>query len=133
VTLWVRNRDNGTHCAVTGGRIDPTHCHEDAGVPEGVVVGDWWMERDESGVIVKVVVEIAEEHAWRFVEREQVVSSDVKSIGWQESLFVEFNSGAVYEYFDVPETVYQEFLATPSKGKFVHQRIKGKFESARRA
>lgn len=33
-------------------------------------------------------------------------------------LEVEFASGAVYEYFDVPETVYQDFIAAPSHGKF---------------
>ena len=57
-----------------------------------------------------------------------VVSSDVASIGFENSeLEVHFHSGGIYRYLHVPEAVFQDFIAAPSKGQFVHQRLKGKF------
>ena len=44
---------------------------------------------------------------------------------------MEFQGGRVYQYFDVPESVFQEFLSASSKGKFFHANIKGSFRYAR--
>lgn len=51
-----------------------------------------------------------------------VYSSNVASIGYgvdEEILEVEFHSGAVYQYHDVPEDVWESFQTAPSKGRFV--------------
>lgn len=64
------------------------------------------------------------------MERTAVSSSNISSIGYdQESntLEVEFHSGAVYQYFDVPLNIYQEFMAADSKGQYFAQHIKGYF------
>ena len=37
-------------------------------------------------------------------------------------------SGNVYEYKAVPEQVYQEMKTAPSKGEFLNERIKGKYQ-----
>jgi hypothetical protein len=42
-------------------------------------------------------------------------------------LEVEFTTGAVYEYFDVPQTVYQDFRAAPSRGRFFSYHFRDKF------
>lgn len=40
------------------------------------------------------------------------------------ALFIKFVSGEWYKYVGVPESLYSQLLAAPSKGKFVNQRIK---------
>jgi uncharacterized protein len=60
------------------------------------------------------------------MEREAVASSTILSIGYDATsgtLEVEFKSG-VYQYYDVPESVYQQFMASESKGQFLHVNIK---------
>lgn len=60
-----------------------------------------------------------------------VSSSNIAAIAFNEldeSLFVQFHSGGVYEYLNCPEYLFNEFLNAPSKGKFFYWRIKDKFE-----
>ncbi len=45
----------------------------------------------------------------------------------KQILRVEFNSGSIYNYLDVPETVYKEMKDAPSVGKFFNAEIKDKF------
>jgi hypothetical protein len=62
------------------------------------------------------------------MERKQVDSSNISSIGYDENsntLEVEFHSGAVYQYFDVPLNVYNGMIEADSKGKYFAQHIKG--------
>jgi len=46
-------------------------------------------------------------------------------------LSVEFLKGGVYNYFDVPEPVFEQMIAAPSKGQFLAQSIKGAYRYAR--
>lgn len=41
-----------------------------------------------------------------------------------ETLTIQFRSGRVYEYYNVPLTIYEGLLNAPSKGKFHHKYIK---------
>ena len=60
-----------------------------------------------------------------------VGSSNVIAVGWADgTLAIEFKGGT-YRYSDVPETVFDELLASESKGSFVHQNIKDKFTVAK--
>ena len=43
------------------------------------------------------------------------------------TLKIVFQSGEVYEYYKVPRTIYDAFIQSGSKGKFLNQRIKGNF------
>jgi len=43
-------------------------------------------------------------------------------------LRVIYVSGMVYDYLDVPEAVYARMKQATSKGKFLNEQIKGKFE-----
>ena len=43
---------------------------------------------------------------------------------------VEFRSGSVYQYFDVPEAVYQELLAAASVGGYLNENIKNSYRYA---
>lgn len=54
-----------------------------------------------------------------------VSSSNVACIGFENGVLrVQFHNGYVYEYYNVPESVYKDFLHAPSKGQFVHYRLK---------
>ncbi|MBK6958010.1 MAG: KTSC domain-containing protein [Polaromonas sp.] len=46
-------------------------------------------------------------------------------------LSVEFINGGVYNYFDVPEFVFEEMRSAGSKGQYLAQRIKGTYRYAR--
>src|ERR1700704_1301342 len=57
------------------------------------------------------------------MEREMVASSNVVSIGYDagtETLEIEFTGEGVYQYYNVPEPLYQQLMASDSKGKFLH-------------
>ena len=57
-----------------------------------------------------------------------VSSSDIASIGYENGcLDVQFHRNRLYRYFHVPESVFREFLNAPSKGQFLHTRIKNHF------
>lgn len=65
------------------------------------------------------------------MERNVVKSSNIRSIGFDptsKTMEIEFNSGAVYEYSGVPDSVYTEFLLSESKGKYLHTQIRDKYQ-----
>ena len=45
----------------------------------------------------------------------------------KQVLRIEFKNGSIYNYLDVPETVYKEMKDTPSVGKYFNSNIKDKF------
>lgn len=62
------------------------------------------------------------------MERTPVDSSNISSIGFDEdsqTLEIEFHSGAVYQYFDVPFHIYEGIMNAASKGQYFAQNIKG--------
>jgi uncharacterized protein len=62
-----------------------------------------------------------------------VSSSNVASVGYDQNtmtLEVEFKSGSVYQYFDVPEGVYREMMSADSIGTYLNQNIKNSFRYA---
>jgi len=65
------------------------------------------------------------------MEREYFESSMIRSFGFENStLEVEFKSGAIWQYFDVPESVYYEMKAASSCGKFFLANIKGQYSES---
>lgn len=68
------------------------------------------------------------------MDRHPVFSSNVASIGYDpasQTLEVEFNNGSVYQYYNVPEGIFDQFQAAPSKGQFLAYQIKDRFPYAR--
>ena len=62
------------------------------------------------------------------MEREYVESTMIRSFGFENSILeVEFNSGAIWQYFDVPESLYYEMKSASSCGKFFNANIKGQY------
>ena len=68
------------------------------------------------------------------MELTPVISSNIQAIGYEvedEILQVVFLNGSVYEYFDVPEEVYDAFITAPSKGKFLWREIRDVYDYER--
>lgn len=67
------------------------------------------------------------------MERDYVESSMITSFGYDatiSTLEIEFKNGAVWQYFDVPESVYYEMKSADSCGKFFHENIKGQYSES---
>lgn len=65
------------------------------------------------------------------MEREEVVSSNISSIGYDpdtQVLEVEFLNGGVYEYFDVPPDIHQTLMDSGSKGRALNEFVKGTYD-----
>ena len=61
---------------------------------------------------------------------QMVLSTEIEWIGYEHKrkmLQVEFIAGATYQYDDVPETVYQDFLSAPSHGRFFETNVKNQY------
>ena len=68
------------------------------------------------------------------MKRETVDSSMISSIGYDAStktLEIEFNSGAVWQYFDFPKNLWKEFKDADSYGRYFRDCIQDMYEEAR--
>ena len=68
------------------------------------------------------------------MERDQVNSSTIMSIGYEtgsETLEIEFKNGSIYQYYNVPQPVYQQLMESASKGQFHHTYIRNAFPYSR--
>ncbi len=68
------------------------------------------------------------------MERKSIESSMIRSIGFDPDssiLEIEFNSGAVWQYFDFPESEWYEFEGSESQGKFFNREIKDQYPENR--
>lgn len=64
------------------------------------------------------------------MERESVVSSNISSVGYDagiETLEVEFKSGLVYQYLNVPDFMHQRLITAESVGKFFNAEIRNAY------
>lgn len=65
-------------------------------------------------------------------QRIPVASSTIASVGYDKEahiLEIEFHHGAIHQYVDVPEKVYEDLLNSPAKGSFFMNEIKGTFDN----
>ena len=68
------------------------------------------------------------------MERYSVASSNIASIGYDapsQTLEVEFLSGTIYQYYGVPENMYDELMQVGSKGRFLNTYIKNAYGYSR--
>jgi hypothetical protein len=68
------------------------------------------------------------------MNRIPVTSNALVSVGYDPAtmtLEVEIHGGTVYQYLDVPETVFQALMASDSLGRFFNQNIKNQFRYSR--
>lgn len=63
--------------------------------------------------------------------RVAVESSTMVSVGYEKKgriLEIEFRSGAVYEYLDVPAVVHKELMEAESKGRYFNAEIRDTYD-----
>ena len=68
------------------------------------------------------------------MKREPVESTTMRSVGYEagsQILEIEFQSGAVYEYLDVPQKVHEELIRAESKGEYFNSEIRDDYEFVR--
>lgn len=61
-------------------------------------------------------------------------SSTIVRVGFDDEasiLIVEFKATGTYHYFDVPQHVYEAMQASPSRGQFLAQSVKGRYRYSR--
>lgn len=66
--------------------------------------------------------------------RDSIASSTIASIGYDpnsETLEIEFASGSIYQYFNVPAELNAQLMGAPSKGQFLHLYIKNGYPYSR--
>lgn len=57
-----------------------------------------------------------------------VQSSNISSIGYEgTTLYVRFNSGGLYAYYNVPSTVYSGLMSAASHGSYLASHVKGHY------
>ena len=67
------------------------------------------------------------------MNRTPVNSSAIVSVGYGHDsmvLEIELTGGAIYHYFDVPESVYREFMSADSLGKYYNTNIRNSYRYA---
>ena len=61
------------------------------------------------------------------MERIPVQSSNLASVGYESgtsTLEIEFLSGSIYQYFGVPQAVYEDLMNASSKGSYFYHQIR---------
>lgn len=61
-------------------------------------------------------------------------SSNIVRFGYDSQaqiLVVEYKAGSTYNYYDIPEFIFQQMKAASSRGQFLAQQIKGTYRYAR--
>ena len=64
------------------------------------------------------------------MERKFVSSSNLHSVGYNsasETLEIKFIKSGVYQYFNVPSTIYEGLMSSYSKGGYFDDRIQDRF------
>ena len=57
-----------------------------------------------------------------------VSSSNLAGVGYENgTLYIQFHSGGLYRYANVPLSVYQGLLSASSKGRYFHANIKDSY------
>jgi len=67
------------------------------------------------------------------MNREPVNSSAILSVGYNADglvLEIEITGGAIYQYFDVPEAVFREFMGAESLGRYYNANIRNSYRYA---
>ena len=68
------------------------------------------------------------------MNRTQVTSSLVRSVGYDGAsltLEIEFNSGSVYQYYNVPSSIHTGLMNAGSKGGYIWDHIRDRFRYKR--
>jgi hypothetical protein len=66
------------------------------------------------------------------LERQRVQSSNLRAVSYDEAkknLEIEFHSGIIHQYQNVPSKIHADLMNAPSAGIFYTEKIKNRFRS----
>lgn len=88
-----------------------------------------------SGIIALMLLLAVPLHAQSaFLDRTPVESTDLASVGYDERrhvLEIEFRSGGIYRYAEVPKETFSGLMASESKGRYFAAHIRNHFRHER--
>ena len=62
------------------------------------------------------------------MERKNVSSSNIKSIGYLFGILeIEFKNRTIYQYKNIPESIYKNLMSSSSRGTYFSEYIKGNY------
>jgi hypothetical protein len=70
----------------------------------------------------------------KLMQRDPVTSSNLAAVGYDpvgQVLEIEFRSGGIYDYYGVPQGLYEQLMAATSLGTFFHRYIRNAFQTVR--
>lgn len=70
------------------------------------------------------------------MRRTAVNSTTMRSVGYdsaEQILEIEFASGVVYEYLEVPAAVFEKLMAAESKGRYFNHEIRDDYTALRQS
>jgi hypothetical protein len=62
------------------------------------------------------------------MKKQEVESSVIGAVGHTRVLEIEFENGRIYQYFDVPEEVFEGMVNSDSKGRYFNSHVRGKYD-----
>lgn len=68
---------------------------------------------------------------YKIMNRQSVSSTDLNSVAYDpgtQTLEIEFNSGGIYQYSNVPQDIYDGLMSADSHGKYFNQNIKNSYQ-----
>lgn len=68
------------------------------------------------------------------MDRQPVSSSNLASVGYDsgsETLEVEFKNGSIYQYYNVPQVMFESLMQAPSVGSFFNANIRNNYACAK--
>ncbi|SFU70091.1 KTSC domain-containing protein [Polaromonas sp. YR568] len=68
------------------------------------------------------------------MNRDPVASSNLISVGYDDqaqTLEIEFSNGTVYQYYNVSQALFDQFMEAPSKGQFLNIYLKNSYPFSR--
>jgi hypothetical protein len=64
--------------------------------------------------------------------KQSVASSNIDGLDWRDgTLRIWFWAGSIFDYQEVPEDVFHEFMNAQSVGRYFQKNIKGKYDSVK--
>ena len=103
------------------------------------VVASWRAQRtfavtQDPGIVLESVEDTPEPTEEGAMNRAPVASTNIASVGYDEpsqTLEVEFTNGTVYQYYNVPQPVYEQLMQAASKGQYLAYQIKNAYPYSR--
>ncbi len=122
---FIESRYDALHCWHVECELNLTKCSSRIAASSTIIRRMIWVIAP-AAVLLSSCTEAGVEQQTKTL-RTPVSSSAIRSVGYDEprhTLEIEFNNGDVYEYFDVPEHVFNGLMNADSHGRYFHRHVR---------